>query len=187
MSKGSKEKQETLTSVESKGRDPKLSCNFCLEKQDKESLNQTGLSACPKQHVSPTSSLTSSDSTVSCCSKVSTIPIIILIRLQLCNFSSIFINCASMLLTFWAFQVIFQLRHTQMAGIRPNSFPKEGTIQKYRFVGTYQEKLGIYQLIFSDISFTCAFYILTGVITMVIAQTAAVRIPTLGQMAIYKT
>lgn len=85
MSKGSKEKQETLTSVESKGRDPKLSCNFCLEKQDKESLNQTGLSACPKQHVSPTSSLTSSDSTVSCCSKVSTIPIIILIRLQLCN------------------------------------------------------------------------------------------------------
>lgn len=71
MSKGSKEKQETLTSVESKGRDPKLSCNFCVEKQDKESLNQTGLSACPKQHVSPTSSLTSSDSTVSCCSDIS--------------------------------------------------------------------------------------------------------------------
>lgn len=56
-----------------------------------------------------------------------------------------------------------------MAGIRPNSFPKEGTIQKYRFVGTYQENLGIYQLLFSDISFTRACYILIEVITMEIA------------------
>lgn len=71
MSNGCKENHENLTSVELNGGDPNLPCKFCGEKQENKSRKQAGLSPCPKQIISPAPSLTSSDSTVSCCSDIS--------------------------------------------------------------------------------------------------------------------
>lgn len=76
MSNGCKENHENLTSVELNGGDPNLPCKFCGEKQENESRKQTGLSPCPKQIICPAPSLTSSDSTVSCCSKVLTLSLL---------------------------------------------------------------------------------------------------------------
>ncbi|XP_059631892.1 putative 1-phosphatidylinositol-3-phosphate 5-kinase FAB1D [Cornus florida] len=66
-----KEKQENGNSIQLNGKEPVMACKHCGEKQNKDSVKQDGLSPYATPLISPTASLTSSDSIVSSCSDFS--------------------------------------------------------------------------------------------------------------------
>ncbi|GMP48121.1 hypothetical protein CsSME_00015591 [Camellia sinensis var. sinensis] len=71
MSNECKENHENENSIKLNGNDAIWPCKFCGEKKEKESIKQDGSSPYATPLISPTRSLTSSDSTVSSCSDFS--------------------------------------------------------------------------------------------------------------------